>query len=61
MLYLLSIAVGLFLALRAPRSTLGKYGKRLQKYGIYMAKALRKYGIFMASFYSCKTIKYSDF
>jgi hypothetical protein len=37
---------------REHRSTFGKYGKSLQKYGIYMAKALRKYGIYMASFIS---------
>jgi hypothetical protein len=37
---------------RVARWTLGKYGKRFQKYGIYMAKALRKYGIYKASFIS---------
>jgi hypothetical protein len=38
--------------IREHRSTFGKYGKSLQKYGIYMAKALQKYGIYMASFFS---------
>jgi hypothetical protein len=42
---------------RVPRSALGKYGKRLQKYGIYMAKVLQKYGIYMASVFSFKSIK----